>query len=109
MTLRRLAAVAVLILLAGVPLGEPFLDLLQRPERFEAWVDTARLISLATNTFFLIAGTLALAMPLGLVAAILLFRTNLPLRRLLLFVTVLAVFIPLTLLTSAWQATLGSG
>jgi iron(III) transport system permease protein len=109
MTLRRLAAVLVLILLAGVPLAEPFLDLLQRPERFEAWADAPRLLALASNTLLLIAGTLALSMPLGLIAAILLFRTDLPLRGLFLFITVLALFIPLTLLTSAWQATMGTG
>ncbi len=109
MTLRRLAAALVLGLLAGVPLAEPFFDLLQRPERFEAWSDAQRLLALAGNTLLLIAGTLALAMPAGIAAAVLLFRTDLPLRRVLLFVTVLALFVPLALLTSAWQATLGTG
>ena len=109
MTLRRLAAALVLALVAGVPLAEPFFDLIQRPERFEAWSDAPRLLSLAENTLLLIAGTLSLAMPAGIAAAVLLFRTDLPLRRLFLFVTVLALFIPLTLLTSAWQATLGAG
>jgi iron(III) transport system permease protein len=109
MTLRRLAAAIVLALVAGVPLAEPFLDLLQRPERFEAWSDAARLLSLAENTLLLVAGTLILAMPAGVAAAVLLFRTDLPLRRLWLFVTVLALFVPLPLLTSAWQATLGTG
>jgi iron(III) transport system permease protein len=92
-----------------VPLAEPFLDLLQRPERFEAWSDGPRLLSLAANTALLVAGTLALAMPAGIVAAIFLFRTDLPLRRFVLFLTVLALFVPLALVTSAWQATLGTG
>ena len=60
MTFRRLAALVLLLLLAGVPLAEPLLELLRSPERFEAWSDSSRLLSLAANTTLLIAGTLAL-------------------------------------------------
>src|SRR5262249_39398500 len=49
-----------------------------------------------------------LALPLGILGAILLYRTDLPLRALFRFVTVLTLFVPLPLLASAWQATLGS-
>jgi iron(III) transport system permease protein len=109
MTLRRLAAALVLALVAGVPLAEPFVELVKRPERFAAWADAPRLLDLAENTFLLVAGTLAVALPAGTAAAVLLFRTDLPLRRLLLFITALALFMPLASLTSAWQATLGTG
>jgi iron(III) transport system permease protein len=109
MTLRRLAALLLLLVLAGVPLAEPLIDLLQSPERFEAWSDPSRLLLLAANTVLLVAGTLVLAMPVGVTAAVLLFRTDLPLRRAVLFFVVLSLFVPLPLLTSAWQATLGAG
>ena len=56
MTLRRLVAALVLVLLAGMPLAEPIVELLQRPERFEAWADSPRLLSLAENTALLVAG-----------------------------------------------------
>jgi iron(III) transport system permease protein len=51
----------------------------------------------------------ALALPVGVVAAVLLYRTDLPLRRGLRFLTLLTLFIPLPLFTSAWQAALGTG
>jgi len=109
MTLRRLIAGILLVLAAGVPLAEPFTDLLLRPERFEAWTDAPRLLSLAETTALLVAGTLAVALPAGIAGAILLFRTDLPLRHFYVLLTVLALFVPLPLLTSAWQAALGSG
>jgi iron(III) transport system permease protein len=105
----RLGAAVVLVIAAGVPLVQPFFDVLAYPESLGTWADTPRLLSLTTNTAWLLGGTLALALPGGLAAAILLFRTDLPLRRGLQFLTVLSLFVPLPLLTSAWQATLGTG
>ena len=57
----------------------------------------------------LIAGTLLLAMPVGVVAAWFMFRTDLPGRRLLRRLIVLILFVPLPLLVSAWQASFGRG
>jgi iron(III) transport system permease protein len=109
MTRWRLAAAAGLLLLVGVPLAEPFFDVLSHPASSGAWADAPRLLSLAGNTCLLVAGTLALALPAGIAAAVLLFRTDLPLSRALLSLTILSLFVPLPLLTSAWQAALGAG
>jgi iron(III) transport system permease protein len=57
----------------------------------------------------LILGTLALALPVGVAGAVLLYRTDLPGRRLFLFLVLLTLFIPLPLFASGWQAILGAG
>src|SRR5262249_49647590 len=62
----------------------------------------------AGNTLGLLAGTLALSLPAGIAGAVLLYRTDLPLRGLLRFVTILTLFVPLPLFAAAWQAALGS-
>jgi iron(III) transport system permease protein len=103
----RLGAVAVLLVLVAAPLAFPLLELLRRPTAFAALADGAP--DLAVNTLLLVGGTLALSIPLGVAAAALLYRTDLPLRRSLRFVLLLMLFVPLPVLTSAWQATLGSG
>src|SRR5438552_7983903 len=100
-----------LILLATVvlPAAMPFLELMQRAEGWQAWMESERLLSLWRNTLGLAAGTLLLALPAGVAAAIVLYRTDLPWRRGLRFLTLLTLFIPLPLFTSAWQAALGTG
>ena len=50
-----------------------------------------------------------MTVPLGTAAAVLLYRTDLPFRRTFRFLTLLALFVPLPLFTSGWQAVLGSG
>ena len=60
-------------------------------------LDSDRLLALAKNTLLLLVGTLALSLPLGVLGAALLYRTDLPLRRLLRFLTVLTLFVPLPL------------
>src|SRR5438132_11989231 len=74
-----------------------------------AWSESGRILSLAATTLKLVAGTLAVVLPLGTVGAVLLYRTDLPLRGLFRFLTLLTLFIPLPLFTSAWQAALGTG
>jgi iron(III) transport system permease protein len=108
-TLWRLSAAAGLLLLVGLPLAQPLIDLASRPAAWAEWTQADRLLSLAWNTALLVAGTLALAMPLGVAGAVLLYRTNLPLRGLFRFLTVMFLFVPLPVLTSAWQAALGVG
>jgi iron(III) transport system permease protein len=105
----RLGVAAVLAALVAVPLAVPLGLLVQDPAAWLAWDEAGRLVSLARNTGILVAGTLALALPVGVVAAVLLYRTDLPLRRLLRFLVLLTLFVPLPLFTSGWQAVLGSG
>jgi iron(III) transport system permease protein len=105
---RRLVG-AVLLLAIGAPLAVPFADLLAHPAAWRAWSEADRLLLLARNTFLLVAGSLALALPAGVAGAVLLYRTDLPLRRSLRFLAVVALFVPLPLFATGWQAALGSG
>ena len=91
----------------GVPLTVPFLELFRWQGGLVLGQD--RLLVLAGNTFLLVCGTLLLSLPLGVVAAVLLYRTDLPLAGLFRFLTVLTLFVPLPVVTTAWQAALGSG
>src|SRR5205823_10900956 len=65
--------------------------------------------ALAGNTLGLMLGTLMLALPAGTVLAILLYRTDLPIRRFFWYLTFLALFVPLPLLVTAWQSMVGAG
>jgi iron(III) transport system permease protein len=98
----------VVLLVVGVPVVTPFLQLLSL-QGWEAWAEGFRLGALARNTAALVAGTLALALPVGTIGAVLLYRTDLPLRNGLRFFALLTLFVPLPLVTSAWQAALGTG
>jgi iron(III) transport system permease protein len=99
----------VLGLVIGVPLCQPVVLLLADPDAWRSWGDAERLFALGRNTFYLVAGTLAVALPLGTCAAILLYRTDLPFRNTLRFLIILTLFVPLPLFTSGWQTVLGSG
>jgi iron(III) transport system permease protein len=103
----RVGALTLLLLLVAAPLAFPLLDLLRHPHAFAALTEGT--LDLARNTVLLVGGTLALSVPVGVAAAALLYRTDLPLRRGLRFVILLTLFVPLPIITSAWQATLGSG
>jgi iron(III) transport system permease protein len=103
-------AVAVLLLaVIAVPLAMPFVAVGRLPSGWAALTDADRLLLLARNTLFLVGGTLAVATPLSVAGAVLLYRTDLPLRRPLRFLLILTLFIPLPLFASCWQAALGSG
>jgi iron(III) transport system permease protein len=99
----------LLVLLIGLPLYAPFRDALTYPGAWHVWDDADRLLGLARNTLQLVAGTVALALPLGIAGALLLYRTDLPGRGAFRFIVVLTLFVPLPLFASGWQAALGSG
>jgi iron(III) transport system permease protein len=105
----RVIAALFLLLIAGLPVALPFVETLKDPGAWTAWSESGRILSLATTTLKLVAGTLAVVLPLGVGAALLLYRSDLPLRGLFRFLTLLTLFIPLPLFTSAWQAALGTG
>src|SRR5262249_58767492 len=77
----RLLVGGVLLALVALPLGPPFIELLADPAAWAAWSDPGRLLVPAGDTLLLVVGTLALALPPGVVGAILLYRTDLPFRR----------------------------
>jgi iron(III) transport system permease protein len=105
----RVGVAVGVLLVIGVPLAMPFAGLAGDPAAWSAWEDVERLAELAANTLRLVAGTLAVAMPLGVASAVLLYRTDLPGRRVFRFLVLLTLFVPLPLFTSAWQAALGPG
>src|SRR5262245_35634173 len=105
----RLALAFVLLAFLGLPLALPMVHALGDLGAWPLWSERARLLLLARNTALLVGGTLALVLPAGVVGAILLYRTDMPLRRGLRFLTVATLFIPLPLFASGWQAALGSG
>jgi iron(III) transport system permease protein len=104
----RLGVITAVVLLVVWPVLLPFVQLLAHPDAWQAWAETERLVELAGNTMLLAAGTLALALPMGTAAALFLYRTDLPFRTGLRFLTVLTLFVPLPLFASAWQAALGT-
>ncbi len=109
MTRWRVVAALVLVAIVGAPAAMPFIELLTDTQGWSAWTESPRLLGLAGNSLGLVAGTLALAMPAGIVGGVLLYRTDLPLRRWLRGLTFVTLFVPLPLFTSAWQAALGTG
>jgi iron(III) transport system permease protein len=99
-----LASIYLLVVL-GLPLALPFIDVLSTGD-----VSGFSIFgTLAFNTLVLVAGTIAVALPVGTAAALLLYRTDLPGRGIIRFLTILTLFIPLPVLTTAWQLALGSG
>jgi iron(III) transport system permease protein len=63
--------------------------------------------SLAFNTLKLVAGSLAISLPLGALLGILIARTDLPLRRLAAAVIGLLLIVPLYIQAGAWQSGFG--
>ena len=105
---RRGVALLALALL-GPPLAAAVGELARTPEAWGAWRESTRLFDLAANTAALTTGTLALVLPPGLFTALVLYRSDLPGRSFFRRLIVVALFVPLPLLASAWQAALGSG
>ncbi len=109
MTRWRLAVGLLLAVFLGIPLALPLVRLLDYPDAWRVWGEAERLLSLARNTAALTAAVVALTVPIGTAAAVLLYRTDLPFRRTFRFLTLFALFVPLPLFASGWQAVLGSG
>lgn len=68
----------------------------------------SRPVALALETIRLVAETEAMAMPVGIVLAVLLFRTDIPGRRLVLAILTLSAFVPMPLHATAWLGALGN-
>ena len=105
----RLAVITLLLGLIGLPVALPLIRLLAMADAWRGLREGARLTELAINTLRLIGLTLALSLPAGVVLAVLLYRTDLPCRRLFRSFLLLSLFVPLPLFASGWQAAVGSG
>jgi iron(III) transport system permease protein len=103
----RLVAFAALFAIAGVPLILPWIDLLRTPAAWSVWSEHGRLASLLVATTLLVAGTQAIALPIGIWLALLLYRSTWRWHRLARWALGLCLFIPVPLTTSAWQVTVG--
>lgn len=95
--------------LVGLPVGELLVELLSHPSAWRVWGEWPRLLGLARNSLGLAGCTLLLAWPVGVIGAVLLYRSDLPGRSWLRTLTVWSLFVPLPVLASAWQAALGAG
>src|SRR5690242_11253573 len=93
-----------LALLIGAPVALPFVELGNVEGGWRVWSEHERLGQLAGNTARLAAATLAIAVPAGILGAVLLYRTDLPARRAFRVLVLLTLFVPLPLFASAWQA-----
>ena len=102
----RRAALVLLLAAVGIPLAMPFLELLGTSQS-RLTTHPERLLLLTGNTLLLVVGTLLVALPAGTAAAVLFYRTDLPGRGIMRFFTVLTLFVPLPVLTTAWQGGLG--
>ncbi len=67
----------------------------------------SRTAMLGANTLYLVAYTSLISVPVGVIVALLLVRTDLPLRRAWYVVFATTLFIPLYLQTAAWDAGFG--
>lgn len=101
--------VALGLVLAGLPFAVLAVELVRHPSAWEAWLEWRRLALLTKNTVFLILGVVAAGLPIGAACALLLYRCNLPGKHFLRRIVILALFVPLPVLVSAWQTALGSG
>ncbi len=108
MTGWRLAFAVGLVVFVACPLATPFRSITASSTWEWTSEDGRRLSQLAVNTLVLSAGTIALALPLGLMLAVLLFRCTILVRRILLALLAILLFIPLPVLVSSWQSTFGS-
>jgi len=71
------------------------------------WLADARVARLWINTALLAAGAAAIALPLGTVAALLIAKTDMPGRRFATLLFVGTLFLPLYIVTGAWDAGFG--
>jgi iron(III) transport system permease protein len=100
---RCVLTAALLVAALGVPLVLP-LSSLRSVSAWHAWAEADRVASLAGTTLALCGLTLLLALPAGVGLATLLYRTDLPGRRLLRAILLGGLFVPLPLFALAWQA-----
>src|SRR5438105_1390020 len=101
----RLAVALLLVLLVGLPLLWPA-GRLGEPSAWPTGETLHRIAVLNRNTALLVLLVELLAMPAGVLLAVLLVRTDLPGRGLFAFVLLLSLFVPLPLVTSGWQVVL---
>ena len=102
----RIGLVLGLIFFFAVPAALPFVTI-PPGDLLAPWNNWPRLMALLGVTITLGGGVLILALPIGIGLAVLLYRTNLPGRRIFLFFNLLLLAMPMPLQVMGWQAFLG--
>ena len=105
MTLGRPLLVVALTTGIGLPLAVPVLGLVIHPAGWAALTEFDRIGTLARNSVILAVGAVAVAVPIGVIAAILLERTRVRGGRGLRAVVVVGLFVPLPVYAAAWRTT----
>jgi len=108
MTRWRWAVAAILIALVGPPIYFAAGGL-TNSVGWSTWRDYDRLLILALSSLALAGVTTLIALPIGTLFAILLYKINLPGRHFLRRLVVVGLFVPLPLLATAWQSAFGGG
>ncbi len=106
--MRRSVIAGALILVLLAPVAVPVVALVRHPAGWSVWHEGDRLASLATSTILLAALTCIIAVPTGVVAAVVLERVRVPGRGILKAFVVMGLFVPLPVYAVAWQIVLGS-
>jgi iron(III) transport system permease protein len=89
-------------LLIGGPLVALWAEAFHTPQAWQVWLEAERLAGLAGRTLLLAVGVVGVVLPVAAPLGFLLFRTDVPGRRLLLLVTLLVLVTPLTLQAAGW-------
>lgn len=105
----RILLLCALLLPVLAPAGASLLQLAGDPDAWHVWQEADRVARLVRETCLLVGGVLLLSIPLGVCTAFLLYRSDMPGRRFLLFLILFALLIPLPLVASGWQTIFGSG
>jgi iron(III) transport system permease protein len=105
-----MSRVLLALLLAGIatPLLLPLAELIRHPSGFAALLEAPRILALAANTLALAAGAVAVAVPFGAAAAVLVGRSRVPGRGLLGGLVLLGALVPLPVYAAGWQAVFGA-
>lgn len=104
--MRRLWLAPVWALLVVLPLAFLAAELITRPGAWLIWTEHRRIAGLLLNTLILGIGTAAVAVPAGSVLGFVVWRTDLAAAGLLRAALLPALFLPLPVLATAWQAAL---
>lgn len=104
MTAFRVLVALVALFFVGVPLLLPLGYALAEPSAGRGWLEGDRLARLLLTTASLAGLVWLLAVPLGAVVGFLLYRSDLPGRVWARGLLLLALFVPLPILATAWQA-----
>ncbi len=108
MTGRRAIIAILLVGVLGFPLLCPFWQLASI-RSWDPWKEFSRISELAANTLCLCGLTLLFSIPLGVLLAVVLYRTDVPAARAFRSIMGLCLFVPLPLFALSWQSTGGGG